>query len=129
MNPALSEGDYHFSVKALIVDDEKDICYLLTHILRQRNIQTRQANTLFEAEEIIDKEAQTVIFLDNHLPDGLGINNIKLLKTKSPETKIVMITAQDNPSDRSKARAEGVDYFIGKPFTKELIFSTIDKIV
>jgi two-component system, OmpR family, response regulator len=129
MNPALSERDYHFSVKALIVDDEKDICYLLAHILSQRNIKTRQANTLSEAEKIIDGEAQTVIFLDNHLPDGLGINNIKLLKAKSPKSKIVMITAHDNASDRLRARAEGVDYFIGKPFTKELVFNTIDKIV
>ena len=117
------------SVTALIVDDEKDICFLLSKILRQKNIKLLQANSLSEAEQIIEKETVPVIFLDNHLPDGLGLNNIKKLKIKAPKSKIIMITAHDNASDRKKAQEEGVDYFIGKPFTKELIFSTLEKIV
>jgi len=36
--------------RALIVDDETDICYLLSNILKQRNIQTVFAGSLAEAE-------------------------------------------------------------------------------
>jgi DNA-binding NarL/FixJ family response regulator len=57
------------------------------------------------------------------------MSTIKKIKLKAPKSKIVMITAHDNASDRKKAQEEGVDYFIGKPFTKELIFSTLEKIV
>jgi DNA-binding response OmpR family regulator len=115
--------------KALIVDDETDICYLLSSILRQKNFQTVFAGSISEAEKILDTESgHSIIFLDNHLPDGLGVNYILSLKKRCPSCIIVMITAHDTLSDRQKAEANGVDFFIGKPFTKEIIFRTLDTI-
>lgn len=115
--------------KALIIDDETDICYLLSSILRQRNFQTFFAGSLSEAEKVLAKESDhAVIFLDNHLPDGLGVNYILSLKQRFPSSRIVMITAHDTVADRQKAMEQGVDYFIGKPFSKEVIYKTIEKI-
>jgi DNA-binding NtrC family response regulator len=39
--------------KALIVDDETDICYLLSNILKQKNIQTSFAGSLSEADKML----------------------------------------------------------------------------
>jgi len=39
-----------------------------------------------------------------------------------------MITAHDNQTDREKASKEGADFFIGKPFSRELIFKTIESL-
>jgi DNA-binding response OmpR family regulator len=39
-----------------------------------------------------------------------------------------MITAHDNASDREKARENGVDYFISKPFNRDMILKTLEKI-
>lgn len=116
-------------LKALIIDDEADICFLLGSILRQRNFQTVFAGSIAEAEKVLaEHQDQGVIFLDNHLPDGLGINYLIALKKKYPSCTVVMITAHDTIADREKARERGVDYFIGKPFSKEVIFNTIEKI-
>jgi DNA-binding response OmpR family regulator len=38
-----------------------------------------------------------------------------------------MISAHDTGNDRQKAEGSGVDQFIGKPFSRELILKTIDK--
>ena len=103
---------------ALIVDDEKDICYLLNNILKQKNIQSELAGSIAEADKLIEKQTPSVIFLDNHLPDGLGIDNIGRIKSSHPEIKIIMITAHDNPAERQKAYQQGVDAFISKPFKK-----------
>lgn len=112
--------------KALIIDDETDICYLLSSILRQKNFQTVFAGSLAEAQQFLKEETgYAVIFLDNHLPDGFGVNFIRELKTKCPNSIVAMITAHDTVSDRAKAQEQGVDFFIGKPFTKEIIFNTI----
>jgi two-component system OmpR family response regulator len=114
-------------LSALIIDDETDICFLLSSILRQRNFQTVFAGSLSEADDILDKQNKhSVIFLDNHLPDGLGVNNINRIIIKCPSSRIVMITAHDTSSDREKAQQEGVDFFIGKPFSKEIIFKTLE---
>jgi two-component system, OmpR family, response regulator len=115
--------------KALIIDDESDICFLLSSILKQKNFQPVFAGSLSESEKIIDGETgYSVIFLDNHLPDGLGVNYISTLKKRCPSSIIVMITAHDTISDREKAQKEGVDFFIGKPFSKETIYKTIEGI-
>jgi two-component system OmpR family response regulator len=117
------------NLTALIIDDETDICFLLSSILKQRNYRTVFARSLSEAEEILEKETEhSVIFLDNHLPDGLGVNNINRIKLKCPTSRIIMITAHDTTSDREKAQKEGVDSFIGKPFSKEIIFKTLESL-
>ena len=111
----------------LIIDDEHDICYLLGSMLKQKEIRTVFASSLSEADNILEhKEEFAFIFLDNHLPDGLGVNYIKRIKRNCPSCKVIMITAHDNQTDREKASREGADFFIGKPFSRELIFKTID---
>ncbi|HET6768209.1 MAG TPA: response regulator [Chitinophagaceae bacterium] len=112
--------------KALIVDDETDICYLLSHILRQKNIQTVFAGSLAEADRMLQTpNLFYYVFLDNHLPDGLGINQIKRWKEKFPSVHFIMISAHDSSEEKRKAKSDGADSFISKPFSKEVILNTI----
>ena len=115
--------------KALIIDDEIDICYLLSSILRTKNLQVKYVNSLSEAADALDKQAPEIIFLDNHLPDGLGVDFITQLKTTHPDIKVVMLTAFDNYSDRSKAFENGVDTFISKPFNKTVICQAVENLL
>ena len=112
----------------LIIDDEVDICYLLRGIMRLRNIEATYVTSLAEAEIQLKKTDPSVIFLDNHLSDGMGVDYIRRFKKEHPSTSIVMITAHDTPFDREKAYNEGVDFFIGKPFSRETIYKTLEKI-
>ena len=110
----------------LIIDDESDICFLLSAILKQKELASVFASSLTEASEIMKCTKEfSFIFLDNHLPDGRGVDYIKQIKESFPSCKVIMITAHDNQTDREKASNEGADYFIGKPFTRELILNTI----
>lgn len=113
---------------ALIIDDEIDICYLLSSILRSKKLQVSYVNSLSEATEVLGKVQPHIIFLDNHLPDGLGVDYIKDIKANNPGINIVMITAFDNFSERTKAFDNGADFFITKPFTKDIIYQAIDKL-
>jgi len=112
----------------LIIDDEVDICYLLKGILRVKDIEADYVTTLAEAEAHLQKNDPSVIFLDNRLPDGMGVDYIHRFKKEHPSASIIMITAYDTPPDREKAYKEGVDFFIGKPFNREIILKTIEKI-
>jgi len=112
--------------KALIVDDEADICYLLSRILRQKNIQTAFAGSLAEAEEMLQSSSPFYfVFLDNHLPDGFGVDQIKGWKERFPFVRFIMITAHDSGEEKIKARKGGADSFIGKPFSREIILKAI----
>jgi len=114
---------------ALIIDDEIDICYLLSSILRVKQMDVSYVTSLSDATAALAKQDPEIIFLDNHLPDGLGVDYIKLLKEKHPKSKVVMITAFDNYSDRITAFNNGADTFIPKPFTKEVIYQAVDSLL
>ena len=116
-------------IKALIVDDEIDVCYLLSSILKYENLQASYVNSISEAKRVLKEGHHSIIFLDNHLPDGFGINFIKEIKKLNPRVKIVMITAHDTNNDRTRAYEQGVDRFIGKPFTRESILNAVESLV
>ncbi len=114
--------------KLLIIDDDLDMCTLLSRILKTRdNVETKYVNSLSEATETLKYEDPTLMFLDNHLPDGIGMNYIEYVKETHPKTKIIMITAHDTASDRKSALAFGADAFIGKPFSRDIINRTVEQ--
>jgi len=116
-------------LKVLIIDDEIDICYLLSGILKQKKLRTSYVNSLSDAQVALKNDPPSLIFLDNHLPDGFGLDFIQYVKNNYPSTKIIMITAHDSAAERNRAFTEGADIFISKPFTRETINSTVDKLI
>lgn len=118
-----------FEKKVLIVDDEVDICNLLTWILKQKNLAASYVNTLSDAAAALKKDTPSILFLDNYLPDGFGVEFIQFVKENCPSTKIIMITAHDSFAEKQKALNKGADFFISKPFTKALINETIDTLL
>jgi two-component system OmpR family response regulator len=126
---ATSNSEKTKNLKVLIIDDELDICYLLSGILRQKKLRTAYVNNLTDAEVALKNDPPSLLFLDNHLPDGFGLDFIRHIKTNYPSIKIIMITAHDSAAERNRAFKEGVDFFLSKPFTRDLIYSTIDKLI
>ena len=115
-------------MQVLIVDDEPDICFLLSGILKKKNLDTLVVNNLHDAEEVLQLNHPSLLFLDNRLPDGLGIEFIPYIKDKYPDTKVIMMTAHDSLADQRKAYARGADFFISKPLNRELINLALSKI-
>jgi len=114
--------------KVLIVDDELDICYLLSGMLKQRNFHTGFVNTLSDARITLETDTPSLIFLDNHLPDGFGLDFIPFVKQNYPEVKVIMIHGHDGAQDRKKAYDGGVDLFIAKPLNRKVIYDAVDKL-
>ena len=116
------------TIKVLIVDDELDICYLLSGMLKQRNFKTGFVNTLSDAVIALQNDTPSILFLDNHLPDGFGLDFIPYIKKNYPEVKVIMITAHDGAVERRKAYEGGVDLFVPKPLNRKMINDAIDKL-
>ena len=113
-------------MEALIIDDEIDVCYLLSGILKNKNIKPYYVNTLADANSFLKMQHPEFIFLDNHLPDGMGVDFIAHIRKVSPGSKIILITAFDTIADRERAAAEGVDFFVAKPFSRDRIYETVN---
>ena len=113
---------------ALIIDDEYDICFLLSRILRANKLDVQFVNSIAEGKSSLLKHKPNVLFLDNHLPDGYGIDFISFVKEQYPATKIIMISAHDTNEDKHRAMQQGADVFIAKPFSAAQIKMAIDKV-
>jgi len=113
---------------ALIIDDDIDTCVLLGRILIENKIKSLSVNTLYDAEKLFESVHPRLIFLDNNLPDGYGLNFITNIRDKFPDTQIVMITAHSTEFNRRTARLRGAGFFIEKPFSSIDIVNVLDSI-
>ena len=113
---------------AMIIDDDQDLGRLLIPMLEARKILTLPIYSLREAEGYLNYMKPTVIFLDNSFPDGLGINFIRSIHLADEEIKIIMMTAESAKWIEEKAKAEGVNYFLRKPFSLAMINTILDKL-
>jgi response regulator of citrate/malate metabolism len=85
-------------------------------------------NSLSDAVTALGVEVPSLLVLDNHLPDGFGLDFIPFVKQNYPEVKVIMITAHDGSLERKQASDGGVDLFIAKPLNRKMINDAIDKL-
>lgn len=109
--------------KALIVDDDVDLCLTLKSVLATTIPNVQIAHTLELGKKILPEFKPEVIFLDNNLPDGQGVNLIKEIRDCSPSSFVIFITAIDNTKD--KAIESGVDVFLEKPLTYSSVLKAL----
>lgn len=113
--------------KILVVEDEGEMGLLLNIILNERDFDLSYVNNLLSADEYLQKEQPSIIILDNKLPDGFGVDFISYIKKKYPSIKIIMISGF--ASVRDVALENGADIFIEKPFSKDHLHSSVDRLL
>jgi len=105
--------------RTLVVDDELDICLMVTKHLQKMQFETDYALTVKDACSKVDKSIYDFIFLDLNLSDGSGFDLMKYMKEMNLSSKIIVISAHDNESAR--ALSMGAHLFLNKPFTMNTI--------
>jgi DNA-binding response OmpR family regulator len=113
---------------AMIIDDDVDFTELLTLMLEQRKVHVLSVYNMQEAESYLTYLRPGVVFLDNSFPEGLGINFIRYIKSVDDKIKIVMMTGDTAEWIHEKAIEEGIDYFLKKPLTKEVVDTVLDEL-
>ena len=113
--------------KVLVVEDEGEIGLLLNMIVNDKDFELDYVSNLLSADEYLQKEEPSVIILDNKLPDGFGIDFISYIKKKYADIKIIMISGFASAKD--VALANGADMFFEKPFSKDELNKSLNKLV
>jgi len=100
---------------ALIVDDEPDICELLDMTLGRMDINTHAAETVAEAMALLARNKYDICLTDMRLPDGDGIELVKVIQSEYPDIPVAVITAHGNVESAVQALKNGAFDFISKP--------------
>src|SRR5438045_1835083 len=84
----------------LVVDDEESICFSMREYFSQHGFKVDTAREMEEAEGLIKATDYKVIIQDLRLgltryPDGIEI--IKLVHKRNPDTRVVVLTSYGSP--------------------------------
>lgn len=101
---------------ALIVDDEKDIGWLLSGILKNLGFEVFCALSLQEAREVLQNEQPPeVVLLDIHLPDGTGFELVNDIRERNTHSQIIVQSAYDGAQEHELLQKHKIEYFLPKP--------------
>jgi DNA-binding response OmpR family regulator len=115
--------DLEMAGRVLVVDDEHDVCRLLTYGLTQAGFEAHGAHTAADALLAAGRQPPEVIVLDVGLPDLSGVELCRKLRADAVlgDVGIVMLTALGSREDRIVGLEAGADDYVVKPFDVEEI--------
>lgn len=113
--------------RVLIVDDEPDIRELLELTLMRMGLDTFSVPDLKSAIRQVDHEAYDLCLTDMRLPDGKGLELVKYLQQKSPDTPVAVITAYGNMEMAIESLKAGAFDFVSKPVEIERLRSLVNQ--
>jgi DNA-binding NtrC family response regulator len=116
----------------LIIDDEEQLRKLLARIISLEGFQVEQAGTLKNAEEMLIRHPADIVLCDVKLPDGNGVNFVKVVKEKYPLAEVILLTAFGNIPDGVQAIKNGAFDYITKGNDNDrivpLLYQAMDKV-
>lgn len=114
-------------MKVYLVEDEEILKTKLISYLEQLELECNSFTKIEQCRASFSnqKESIDLFILDHRLPDGLGIDLAKEIKQWQPNSTILLMTAHSETSLAINALNLGIDYYLEKPFKKELFISTV----
>jgi two-component system response regulator PilR (NtrC family) len=100
---------------ALVIDDEPDICELLTLTLGRMDIRTVTAMDVAGAKSLLGSHDFDICLTDMRLPDGDGLELVEWIQSNASGLPVAVITAHGNVETAVQALKLGAFDFISKP--------------
>ncbi len=100
----------------LLVDDDQELCSLLSAWLEQDGFKVEVAHdTATALQRLGDGQLPEAVVLDVMLPDGNGLELLRTLRTSHKGLPVVMLSARGEPTDRILGLELGADDYLSKP--------------
>jgi DNA-binding response OmpR family regulator len=116
-------------IPVLIIEDEASLRKSMVSYLETAGYRCTTAGSYNEALRVIDLQDYYVVLVDLGLPDGDGINIIKLLKENQSGCGIIVVSARDTLEDRVKGLETGADDYLVKPFHLSELNARIQSVI
>jgi DNA-binding response OmpR family regulator len=115
------------SSNVLLIEDDVDTAEMLSLLLLREGYGVRRSVTRDLAFAILDRYLYDVIIMDLYMPGMAAAEFIAHVRSRSPRTKFILITAADRAEQEAKAL--GISAWIGKPFQPEQLLEAIEKVM
>ena len=113
-------------MRILIIEDEVTLNKTLAEGLKEFGYQSDVVETLKDGEYYLDIRNYDLVLMDWMLPDGDSVDIIPDIKTNTPKTKVVVLSARDDNESEVTALKAGADDYIRKPFDFDVLVALIE---
>jgi DNA-binding NtrC family response regulator len=107
----------------LVIDDDAVVGRSFDRVLSGKGYEVDTALNGEEALKDIEAHDYDVVFTDIKMPGMDGLEVAKRIKAKCPWTPVVVITGYGSAENEARAHVLGVNGFVRKPLTPEIIES------
>ena len=113
----------------LVVEDDKDIQEIIVEILRDKGYVVDSADNGREGFTAYQNKEYDLIIMDVMMPEVDGYQLAKLIRNKNKEIPILMLTALEEEYDQLKAFEIGIDDYVSKPFSFNILIKRVEAIL
>ena len=107
------------SIKILVIDDEPLMTVTIQDALISEGYQVVTAQTGRKGLDLFGQNQTDILITDLKLPDMDGIEILKEVKARNPETHVIVITAYGSIDSAVTAMKEGASDYLTKPFSMD----------
>jgi two-component system response regulator AtoC len=112
--------------RILVVDDEKLIRWTLRERLEESGYAVVEAETGTEALFLVD-EGVDLVLLDVKLPDLDGLDVLRRIRERHPDTLVILITALATVENAVEAMKRGAWHYLNKPIDLDELLHYVEK--
>ena len=112
----------------LVVDDEKDLCWILRKVLSEAGYRVRTVGTGKEALQVCAEEEVTAAIIDYRLPDTNGIKLFQQLNGTGRPMVGILITSYGSPKLREEAEAVSFLTYFDKPLSHKKLLECLNRV-
>ncbi|MDE0535466.1 sigma-54-dependent transcriptional regulator [Tenacibaculum sp. L6] len=109
----------------LLVEDDVTFSNMLKHFLERHQYTVDVSYTIKNATTLLKEHTYNLIFTDLRLPDGNGIDLLKLSKDNNSNIPVVLMTGYAEVSTAVQAMKQGAFDYISKPFNPDEVLEVI----
>ena len=113
-------------MRILIIEDEVTLNKMLAEGLKEFGYQSDVVETLKDGEYYLDIRNYDLVLMDWMLPDGNSVDIISDIKTNTPKTAVIVLSARDDNDSEIEALRSGADDYIRKPFDFDVLVARIE---
>ncbi len=113
--------------KILVVDDEDIVRTSCSRALSPEGYEVRLARNGIEGLQMANEERFDLVLTDLKMPDMDGIEVLRIIKEKWPETVVIIVTGYQTVDTAVKAIKLGAYDYIEKPFTPDALVSHVEE--
>lgn len=115
--------------QVLVVDDERYVREIMRRWLERVGYQCTCADSVAAACEILDTQSFDVVTSDISMPGKSGLELLRLIREKQPETAVLMLTANADTRLAIQALTLGAYGYLLKPVEQEELLCQIERAI